>query len=129
MSLMNQVYLAQEACHNATLQYVAYSEGSGEGSYIYEWVVGPNGTAWMITTSSGRAYSGNPIIYNKVAFSFLALYNSTYARDTVINLEQALPTPTYGYYDGADFRGKALSETTNIGNSMILDAALYALTK
>jgi len=129
MNLMNQVYLAQEACYNATLHYVAYSEGSGEGSYIYEWVVGPNGTAWMITTSDGRAYSGNPIIYNKVAFSFLALYNSTYARNTVICLEETLPTPTKGYYDGASIRGIELSETTNIGNSMILDAALYALTK
>ena len=129
MNLMNEAYLAQEVYANATNQFVAFSEGPGVGNYIYEWIVNASGSTWTITTSNGEPYSGNPIIYNKVAFSFLALYNSTYARDTLIFLEQALPAPIYGYYDGADVVGNALPQESIAGNSMILDAALYALQK
>jgi hypothetical protein len=129
MGLMNQVYLAHEAYYNATHTYVAFSEGNGEDNYVYEWVVSANGTAWTITTLGGGPYLGNPIIYTKVAFSFLALYNTTYARNTAVYLEQALPTPTQGYYDGADTLGISLSQASNDGNSMILDAALYAIQK
>ena len=41
----------------------------------------PNGDTWKITGTGSSVYLNiNPIIYNKVAFSFLALYNTTYAR-------------------------------------------------
>ena len=69
----------------------------------------------------------SPIIYNKVAFSFLALYNTTYAINMVAYLEQCLPTPTNGYYDGADNSGNLVRDLGSNTNSLILDAALYAI--
>ena len=61
-------------------------------------------------------------------FSFLAIHNQTFARNMVIALEKALPTPTNGYYDGMDIGGTL--DAGNPGsdtNSLILDAALYYL--
>ena len=44
----------------------------------------------------------------------------------VIALEQALPTPTNGYYDGMDTRGTLDAGSPGSDtNSLILDAALY----
>ncbi|MGA3291068.1 MAG: DUF3131 domain-containing protein [Candidatus Bathyarchaeia archaeon] len=128
MGLMNQVYLAHEAYYDATGHYVAFSEGSGFlNDYIYEWVVASDGSTWKITTSRGAAYAGNAVIYNKVAFSFLALYNTTFARNTVVYLEKVLPNPTNGYSDGADNTGHLISGVGSDTNGLILDAALYAI--
>ncbi len=128
--LVKQVYLAHEANYNATGNYVAFSEGSsGSSDFLYEWVVAPNGGTWKIQTLNQlgtTSYTNiNPIIYTKVAFSFLALYNSTYAKDMVIYLEQALPDPSDGYSDGADNAGSILSGVGSNTNGLILDAALY----
>ena len=132
MALSKEVYLASEAYYNATGDYAAFSEGNGPSNvgYIYEWVVSPNGDAWKITGAGSDAYLNiEPIIYNKVAFSFLALYNTTYARNMVIYLEQTLPYPTYGYYDGADNSGNIVMDFGSNTNSLILDAATYAIQK
>ncbi len=128
MALSRQVYLASEAYYNATGQYAAFSEGNGpiNDSYIWEWVVLPNGDTWKITGSENSSYLDiNPIIYNKVAFGFLALYNTTYARNMVVYLEQALPDPSNGYSDGADNYGTLISSIGSNTNGLILDAALY----
>jgi hypothetical protein len=129
MALARQVYLAHEAFYNATGEYVAFSEGNSvSNGYIYEWVVLPNGDTWNITAAMTGAYLDiNPIIYNKVAFSFLALYNTTFARNMVVYLEQSLPTPTNGYSDGADNSGNLVSQVGSNANGLILDAALYAI--
>jgi hypothetical protein len=121
MALSKQVYLASEAYYNATGDYAAFSEGNGpSGTYIYEWVVNGNAT-WVVPAGV------NPIIYNKVAFSFLALYNTTYAINMVAYLEQCLPAPTNGYSDGADNSRNAVYDIGSNTNSLILDAALYAI--
>ena len=123
MWLMNQVYLAHQAYSEATGQYVAFSEGNGfSGRFIYEWVVGPDGKPWELTGINNTPYSGN-----KIAFSFLALYNSTYARDTVVYLEKTLPISTHGYCEGADNKGHSITSTSSNTNGLILDAALYAI--
>jgi hypothetical protein len=129
MGLMNQVYLAHEAYYNATGKYVAFNEGNSlNDGYVYEWVVAPNGSTWQITNQAqNKYYEMNPVVYNNVAFSFLALYNSTYARNTVIFLEEALPTPTNGYSYGADNDGGIITEVGLATNSLILEAALYAI--
>jgi hypothetical protein len=129
MALARQVYLAHEAFYNATGEYVAFSEGNSvSNGYIYEWVVTPNGDTWNITAAMTGAYLDiNPVIYNKVAFSFLALYNTTFARNMVVYLEQSLPTPTNGYSDGADNSGNLVSQVGSNANGLILDAALYAI--
>jgi hypothetical protein len=133
-ALARQVYLAHEAKYNATGVYVAFSEGSSvSAGFIYEWVVSPEGTTWNITNGAQTWYFDiNPIIYNKVAFSFLALYNTTFARNMVIYLEQSLPYPTSGYSDGADYNidGNMRNLVSGVGsntNGLILDAALYAI--
>jgi hypothetical protein len=129
MALARQVYLAHEAYYNANGTYVAFSEGNSvSDGYIYEWVVTPNGDTWNITAAMTGAYLNiNPIIYNKVAFSFLALYNTTFARNMVVYLEQNLPDPTNGYSDGADNSGNQVSQVGSNTNGLILDAALYAI--
>jgi hypothetical protein len=133
MGLMTQVYLADEA-YNATYnQLLAPSEGgSPYNDWVYEWVVAPNGEPWKITNQDQTVYYNiTPVVYNKVAFGFLALYNTTFARGIVEWLENTLPPdPTNGYLDGADTNGNAVpGKPSNIGNTLILDAAVYALQK
>jgi hypothetical protein len=127
--LMYQVYLAHEAYYNATGQYAASSEGnSPSNGFIWEWVVSDDGATWEITGSGGTIISNmNPVVYNKVAFGFLALYNTTYARNTLIFLENILPDPTNGYSDGADTIRNTVSQVGSNTNGLILDAALYAI--
>lgn len=127
-NLMRQTYLAQEAYFNVTGEYYTSCEGTSPyNGYVYQWVVGPNGSAWETTnTSMGDIDMGNPVIFTKIAFSYLALYNTTFAREMTIYLEESLPNPTNGYFDGVDTAGNldagcAGSET----NGLILDAALY----
>jgi hypothetical protein len=127
--LMKQVYLAHEAYFDATGNYVAFSEGNSFTSqFIYEWVVAPNGDAWKITNNLQNTYYNiNPIIYTKVAFSFLALYNSTFAQNLVAYLLKMLPNPSNGYSDGVDSSGQCVPGAGSNTNSLILDAALYAV--
>jgi hypothetical protein len=133
-ALARQVYLAHEAKYNATGAFVAFSEGSSASTgFIYEWVVRPDGSTWNITNGAQTWYIDiNPIIYNKVAFSFLALYNTTFARNMVVYLEQSLPYPTSGYSEGADYNidGNARNLVSGVGsntNGLILNAAEYAI--
>ena len=128
MVLANQVYLAHEAKYNETGEYVAFSEGNSPLGFIWEWVVLPNGYTWKITSGGSSSYLEiNPIIYNKVAFSFLALYNTTYARNMVVYLEQSLPDPKFGYWEGADNSKKLVSSVGSNTNGLILSAARYAI--
>ena len=132
MDLMTQVYLACEAGYNSTGQFMAPSEGSNGGAWLYEWVVAPNGEPWIITNASGTVFYATPsIVYNKVAFSYLALYNTSFARNMVIWLEDALYNPINGYYEGIDNHGNTNSYPylSSIANTLILEAARYALQK
>jgi hypothetical protein len=86
-----------------------------------------NGTTWTITGVDSSYLDKQPIIYTKVAFSFLALYNSAFARNMVVFLEQTLPYPYNGYWDGATNSGNYVPDDGSNTNSLILDAALYAI--
>jgi hypothetical protein len=73
-----------------------------------------------------------PIIYTKVAISFLALYNTTFARNMTIYLEKAFPVFTNGYYSGAEYNAdinnaNLILSTDSNSNGMILGAAKYAI--
>jgi hypothetical protein len=131
VQLMNQTYLAHEAKYNATGQYVAFSEGNSQSGFVWEWVVMSNGNTWNIT--SGQTYLNiNPIIYNKVSLSFLALYNTTFARDMSIYLERILPDPANGYSAGADYNANSnnanlVASVDSNTNGLILSAARYAI--
>ncbi len=132
MDLARTVYQAHEARNKETGQIVAFSEGNAYGSFIYEWVVLPSGETWVVK-KDGQPFNINPIIYTKVAFSFLALYNTTYARNATVYIEQSLPEPTKGYSEGADYNanGAPVTEVQVGGNTngLILGAARYALQK
>ena len=131
MGLMDQVYLAHQAYYNVTGQYAAFGEGNGFDTtdYLDEWVVLPNGDTWKITADGSNTYlnmtPGNYIVYNDVAFGFLALYNTTFAHNMVVFLEEILPDPTSGYADGVDNNGNSVLMVGSNTNGLILDAALY----
>ena len=129
MNLAYQFYNASAAEYNATGKYAAFSEGGAIGAYVYEWVVDPYGQVWTISSVGQTSYDMEPIIFTKIAFSFLALYNTTYARNMAIFLEAAMPEPTYGYCEGADNYGDNIANPGSNSNSLILDAALYAIQK
>jgi hypothetical protein len=128
-NLMKQVYLAHEAHYNATGQFVAFSEGNSlTKQFIYEWIVAPNGGTWKITNDAQTLYYNiDPIIYSKVAFSFLSLYNTTYSYNLAVHVEKILPTPTEGYLSGIDTTGKIIPSVGSNTNGLILGAALYAI--
>ena len=133
MALAKQVYLAHEGRYNATGKFVAFSEGNTMSDFIYEWVVLPNGDTWKIMKAGESTYANiEPIIYTKVALSFLALYNTTFARNMTIYLEKAFPDTTTGYYSGADYNtdinnANLVLSTDSNTNGMILSAARYAI--
>lgn len=136
MNFTRQVYLAHEELHNLTGQWVAFSEGnSGSPDFIYEWVVLPGVGFWKVTKIDRTLYQPsnepyNPIIYSKVALSFLALYNTTYAYNLTVYLEKCLPLPTIGWSDGADYtieleKRTIISSVGSNTNGMILSASRY----
>ena len=126
--LMNQVYAATQAYQKATGKFIGASEGNGfQNQFIYEWVVAPDGKPWETTSTSGQPISPTPVVFTKVSFGFLALYNSTFARDTVAYLEKTLPVPSNGYAEGADNSGHYVNVVSSNTNGLILDAALYAI--
>jgi hypothetical protein len=128
MTIAYQVYHAHEAYYNATGQYRAFSEGASlSDHWTYEWVVTPDGHTWVVLDEKGNPFGINPIIYTKIAFSFLAIYNSTYSLNMSIYLEQTLPDPSRGYGEGVDESGMQLSGSGLNTNGMILGAANYAI--
>jgi hypothetical protein len=130
-ALARQVYLAHEEYYDTTGQYIAFSEGNGPNDFNYEWIILPNGDSWKITAAGDASLSHylnmDPVIYTKVTLSFLALYNTTFARNMAIYLEQNLPNPTNGYAEGATNSGSLLSDVGSNTNGIILDAAAYAI--
>ena len=132
VQLMNQTYSAHEAKYNVTGEYVAFSEGSSTSpDFIWEWVVTSNGNTWKITNGQTQIFI-NPVIYNKVSLSFLALYNTTFARNMSIYLERTLPDPTKGYSAGADYNANSnnanlVASVDSNTNGLIISAARYAI--
>ena len=128
LDLARQVYLAHQDFYNATGNYAAFGEGnSPSNGYIWEWVATGNGDTWKITSGSNSYVNMDPVVFNKVAFGFLSLYNTTFARNMLIFLEQHLPDPTNGYSDGVDIRGNIVWSVGSNTNGLILDAALYCI--
>ena len=69
-----------------------------------------------------------PIIYNKVALSFLAIYNTTFAMNMSRYLEKNLPSSINGFYEGMAESGTALDNGVYCNtNGLILAATLYGI--
>ncbi len=127
MALANQFYLAHQAYYNATGLYRAFSEGpSLSGDWQYEWVVYPGKGTWVVMMDDSQV-NISPMIYTKVAFSFLAIYNSSFAKNLSVYVEDAIPNPIDGYCEGLDEAGTLFPGVGLNTNGLILDAALYAI--
>ncbi len=128
LDLSRQVYLAHETWYSTTGMYRAFSEGLTMDMFAYEWVVLPNGRTWVVQNEWGFDFGISPIIYSKVAFGFLALYNTSYAHDLVVYLENRLPELASGYCDGVFENGEpTLNTGSGNTNGLIVSAARYAL--
>ncbi len=126
-TILNQVYFAHEAYYNSTGKYRAFSEGpSFSNQWLYEWVVLPDNRTWTVLNGNDQNMTSAPMIYNKVALSFLAIYNRTFAMNMSIYLEKNLPPSNNGFYEGVDESGTALDNGVYCNtNGLILAAALY----
>jgi hypothetical protein len=126
--LVNETYLLHEAYFNETGSYRAFSEGPTMSSdWVWEWVVLPDGRVWVPLNGMDEPVTSPPIVYTKIALSFLSVYNSTFAHNLSIYLEKKMPDPANGYYEGVDEEGNCLEVIGNNSNGLILGAARYAL--
>ncbi len=126
--LSRQVYQAHEAWYNSTGIHRAFSEGFTMDMFAYEWVVLPDGRTWVVQNEWGVESGMSPIVYSKVAFGFLALYNTTYAHDLVVYVEDGLPELASGYCDGVlEGGGSTLNTGSGNTNGLIVSAARYAI--
>lgn len=127
-ALNTQVYLAHEKYNKDTGSYRAFGEGpSLSTNWQWEWVVLPDGRTWTSLTDFDQPVDSSPIIYTKIAFGYLAIFNTTFALQMAIYLEQNLPEPTNGYSDGISESGTPLGAIGTLTNGLILDAAAYVL--
>jgi hypothetical protein len=125
-TLAKQAYLAHEAYYNATNHYRAFGEGNTfTDAWAYEWIV-YDGRTWVVRDGSSDL-NINPLIYTKIAFSFLAIYNTTYAKNMVMYIENLMVNPSNGYSNGVDEAGTLLEATGLHTNGLILSAARYAI--
>lgn len=130
LNLSRQVYLAEEARYNATGKYTAFSEGNIVGvngvTYVWEWMVLPNGSTWVIEKDETSVISVTPVVYLKVAVGLDALYNTKYTQSMVDAIEPVSLTNS-GYRDGVNENGQVVSTVIDKTNELILAAALYAI--
>jgi hypothetical protein len=128
VDLTYKVYLAHEEYYTFTGVFRAFSEGnSPPTTFAYEWVILPDGQTWLVLDESNTNLPISPIVYTKVAMSFLALYNTTYAKNMCIYLENSLDTERY--LDGVDETGQEVTSYGSNTNGLVLSAAKYALAK
>jgi hypothetical protein len=129
--LADQVYAAHEARYNATGKFVAFSEGNtgldAGPTYVYEWVVKPDGSTWTIDDIGQVKVAISPIIYFKSAVGLLALHDTSFTENMALYVESHLPNPNNGYSDGIDENGRVDTFIIDKTNAMIIEAALYAI--
>ena len=128
--LAQQVYLAHEARYNATGKYTAFSEGNtalNESPFAYEWVMLSDGRTWVIKDQKKSDSDMTPIIYYKVAISFLAIHNTKFSRDMVGHLDSNMLQSIIGYAEGVDEDGRLVSAVVDKTNGLIISAARYAI--
>ncbi len=129
--LSRQASLAQEARFNLTGKYTAFSEGIGEGVYVWEWIATQDMRTWVVQTGDANDVDTDikttPIAYLKAAVGYLALYNSDYSRQLVSYMIEKTSTGSSGFYMGVDEEGNVVGSSCDTGNALIVTAARYAL--
>ncbi len=130
LKLSSQVYLAEEARYNVTGKYTAFSEGNivaaNDVSYVWEWVVLPDGRTWVVMKDETSAVSATPIVYLKVAVCLDAIYHSNFAQSMVTALEPGAYTQN-GFRDGSSEKGQIDPSIVDKTNGMIIAASLYVI--
>ena len=130
-TLIDMTYEAHEAYYNISGKYRAFGEGptDGSGDWQWEWVVLPDGRTWIALNSDQEPTDAAPMIYTKIAYSFLAIYNTNYTRNMCIYLERNLQDPDNGFEHGIDENEKPLNGIGALTNGLILSAARYYIEK
>ncbi|MEM1660903.1 MAG: DUF3131 domain-containing protein [Candidatus Bathyarchaeia archaeon] len=138
MDYLQRVYSVQEARYRATNRLTAWSEGNTglrNPPYVYQWIVTPRGDTWKITPKNI-----DPIVFTKVAFGLHALFNTDYTKllvDYVLrkelerrsSLQFIFFLPAKGFIEGADESGRIVGELVDKTQTIIIEAAYYALKK
>ncbi|MEM2292416.1 MAG: DUF3131 domain-containing protein [Nitrososphaerota archaeon] len=138
MEYLRRVYSVQEARYYTTRKLTAWSEGNTglqDPTYVYQWIVTPRGDTWKITPKDI-----NPIIFTKVAFGLHALFNTSYTKllvDHVLRKElerrNSLPfilfLPAKGFIEGVDESDRIVGDIVDKTQTIIIEAAYYALKK
>jgi len=128
-SLAQLVYSADLNRYEATGNFGAFSEGNtglSNPDYVYEFVV-DGGSTWVVDDTSFNSVGSSPITFFKSAVDLLAMFDSSYAESMASYVESELPSPTHGYSEGVDESGRVASDTDSNSNSLIIQAAKYAI--
>jgi len=122
-----KVYRVQEERYKATGKPTAFTEGAyhAPAHYIYEWIVLSRDKIWYIITPKGQPMDIPPVVYTKAAFGMHAIWSSSYT-ETLIQYVSGVETEK-GFYEGIDEEGRIISILTDKTNSLIINAARYAL--
>jgi hypothetical protein len=126
-TLLDMTYSAHETYYNENKKFRAFGEGPGSASsdWQWEWIVLPDGRTWIALNSAQEPITLPPMIYTKIAFSFLAIYNTNYTKNMCIYLEQNMQEPNNGFAHGVDENGNAHNGLGVLTNGLILSAARY----
>lgn len=128
-ALAYRVYRVQEDRYTETGKPTAFTEGAYPTSpnYIYEWIVHPYGNTWYITTPTWQPMDIPPVVYTKAAFAMHAIWPSSYTEKLVEYVSKARTSG--GFYEGVDENGQTVSILTDKTNSLIINAARYAIER
>jgi len=126
----NLTLQAQINRYKATGKLTAFTEGNlaVPPYYIYEWIVdiytGKTFTLW--SPSLGHT-SLTPVVFTKAAIGMHAIWENEYT-SLLLNYVMKAKTPN-GFYEGVDENGNIIYIMTDKTNSLIINAARYALEK
>jgi hypothetical protein len=130
-NLAKLMYLAQQARYTATGQFTAFTEGNSglsNPTYVYEWVIKQNGATWAVEDSEFNPVTISPIIFFKAAVGMLAMFDSSFTENMVSYIESNTLAPTDGYCEGINQNKQLDSAIVGNTNSMIIQAAEYAVS-
>ncbi len=129
-NLASAVYFAHLGRYTATGKFTAFSEGNtglNNPGYVYEFVVKQDKSTWVVDDATDNQANITPIIFIRAATGLLAINDSSFTESMMSYLTSQLSTPAYGYSEGVDENGRINHSITGNTNSMIIQAAQYAI--
>lgn len=126
----NLTLQAQINRYKATGKPTAFTEGglTVPPYYIYEWIVDIySGGTFTVWNPGISGVSITPVVYTKAAIGMHAIWDNNYTL-MLVNYVMKTKTPN-GFYEGVDENGNMIYLMTDKTNSIIINAARYALAK